>query len=770
MNYLVNSLKHKWIIYALSVLVAAIAAHESIGLLFLILLILGYCVYKRYAMIHWILIIVVVIASFYYFSSLVKQIYEPVEFPATLTWTDEYKINGSKLRGFMKDVNGRRIYVTYEFQNEAEKNRFESIPLVGMQFIINGELVKLELPAHQYAFNMEGYLKSKGAIGIVEISHWSYVDQSLTLTQRISYQRYYLIQHIEKTFPSSLVAEAQSLLIGFQENVDSEMTRAYQKLGITHLFAISGLHIAMVSLIVHQGLLRIGIRRELAMILLIAILPIYGVLAGGAPSVWRAVLVVEFILISQIKWKMPVDDALAISFILFVYLEPWSIYQVGFQLSYLATFSLIYSGNILKRYQSWITESFLITFVCQLLVFPLLLFQFYEISLFSFIANIIFVPLFSFIILPINIILLIVSFLPGGIVKFLFVIYEPLRWLLNVFIMWLQTIPHQMWIPGRPSMLLVILAYLGVFFFFYLFDKKTKVWKYCVVLLIPIVLIHFQHKWYDELKITFLSVGQGDSILIELPNREEVYLIDTGGLLRFAQDEWKQTKEPYEIGRQVVVPYLKGKGIHRIDKLIITHADSDHVEGAEEIVKEIEVKEIHISPNSYKKEVMIDLVKEAEKRGIPILEQMTGKYWSVQNYIFQYLWPVDTNYEGNNDSLVLYVSNGRFKALLTGDLEEDGELKLIKYYPQLEKITLLKAGHHGSKTSSSKQFVEKLLPQLTVFSTGKNNRYGHPHKEVVERYQSNGLKMLNTAEVGTIEVLVNKVHISVKTSHSLMVN
>lgn len=114
--------------------------------------------------------------------------------------------------------------------------------------------------------------------------------------------------------------------------------------------------------------------------------------------------------------------------------------------------------------------------------------------------------------------------------------------------------------------------------------------------------------------VTFINVGQGDAILIELPNRRGVYLIDTGGLLRFSQEPWKERRNEYEVGAQVVVPYLKGKGIAAIDKLIITHADADHVEGAEEVVKEIRAGEIHITPGSYKKGVMKDLLQEAKKQ------------------------------------------------------------------------------------------------------------------------------------------------------------
>lgn len=765
MNYLVNLLKHKWLFYALSVLVAAIAAHESIGLLFLLLVVLLFCVYKRFAMLHCICVILVSIVCYLHFSIQIKQIYEPLELPATLTWTDEYKINGAKIRGFMKDKQGRKVYVTYEFKTKEEKFRFQTVPLVGMRFEIIGELNNPDPPAHKYGFNMDNYLKSKGAIGILEILDWTYIDATSSIFQKVSSQRHFLIQHIENNFPTSLVAEAQSLLIGFQENVDSEMTRAYQKLGITHLFAISGLHIAILSLIVFQGLLRIGVRRELATFLLIVILPIYGVLAGGAPSVWRAVIVAEIILLTQLFKKIPVDDALAISFIFFVLIEPWSIYQIGFQLSYLATLSLIYSGNLLNRYKSWLIQSFLITFVCQLLVYPLLLFHFYEISISSLVANIVFVPLFSFVILPINIVLLIVSFLPGQVDSILYCVYEPLRELLAQFILWIQTIPNQMWIPGKPALIPIVVAYLSIFYLFYLFDKGSKIWKYCIVLFIPILLLHFHNKWFDELRISFISVGQGDSILIELPYSSEVYLIDTGGVIRFEGEEWKKTNEPYEVGRQVVVPYLKGKGIHRIDKLIITHADSDHVEGAEEIVKELEVKEIHISPNSYEKDVMKDLVQAANDKKIPILEQMAGNYWISKDYIFQYLWPNDVDYEGNNDSLVLYVANVQFSALFTGDLEEAGEKEILKQYLKLKDINILKAGHHGSKTSSSEIFIQNLMPQITIFSSGKNNRYGHPHKEVVERFENLGLKMLNTAVSGTIEIIINRKEMKVSSSY-----
>lgn len=715
--------------------------------------------------IHLMVLPFVGLCMYYYVSFELQKLNEPLALPTTLTWTDEYKINGATIRGFMKDERGRTIYVAYNLKSEEEKNTFENTPLVGKQFFVEGTLEKTDFPAHQYAFDMDDYLKGKGAIGIVEISHLDYLKTKSSIPQKISIQRFKLKQHIEEHFPQTLVAEAQSLLIGLQENVDRDTTRAYQKLGITHIFAISGLHVAIMSFLFYQGLLRLRVRREFATIVLIVLLPVYAILAGGAPSVWRAVSVVVFLLITRLKWHIPINDALAISFIGFVLLEPWVIYQIGFQLSYLATVSLIYSSRLLTSFKTWWMQSLLITFVSQLIVYPLLLLHFYELSISSFIMNIFFVPLFSFIVLPMNILLLISSFIPGPIANILFLIYEPCRVLLGDAIIFLQSIPYQMWTPGKPTFFLILLMYCSVFFTFYLMDIRAKIIKILFVLFIPIVVVQFSGKLYTDVKISFINVGQGDCILVELPFQKGVYLIDSGGLLRFEQEEWKQRNEQYEVGRQVVVPYLRGKGIGAIDTLIITHADADHVEGAEEILQEIRVKEIHITPNSYNKEIMNDLLVEAKRQNVPIIEQIYGNWWKNGDVTFQYIWPSETEYEGNNDSLVLLMTAGNFTSLFTGDLEEEGELALVKRYPRLKNIDLLKAGHHGSKTSSSESFVQQLHPTLTIFNAGKDNRYGHPHEEVVERFHTRGLKTLTTGEVGTIEIQLRENGMFINTSN-----
>ncbi|MCH7322175.1 DNA internalization-related competence protein ComEC/Rec2 [Solibacillus sp. MA9] len=772
MLYLVNLWKHNWIYYALSVCISAVASFQSVRLLLILGLLVGFCLYKKLWKWHLVGIVTINLLTYSYFSYEVDKLQEPVTLPAELTWTDQYKINGVMLRGIMKDAQGNKVYVTYEIKSEQQKHELQFMQLAGQIYFVTGQQVEPSIPAHRYGFLMGRYLESKSARGIVEIGSMTLVGKKKTFLQPIYDQRFRLKEHIEQTFPNSLAAEAHALLIGLQENVDEELNRAYQKLGITHLFAISGLHVALVSLLFFQLLLRLGVRRELANILLLILLPIYAVLAGGAPSIWRAVSVVEFIMLAQyFRWKIPMDDAISLSLLVFLLIEPGAIYQVGFQLSYLATYSLVYSSRILARYENFWLQSFFITFVCQILVYPLLLHHFFEISLSSFIANIFFVPLFSFIILPVNLALLTCSFIPLPINHLIFTIYEPLRLWLTDLILAIQQPISQMWNPGKPSLFWLVVLYGSVLLAFYFLDKGSNLKKMAATLLIPAIIFHFQSYLHGELKIAFVNVGQGDCIVIELPYRKSVVVIDAGGLLRFEQEAWKERDKPYEVGRQVVVPYLKGRGIQKINTFILTHADADHVEGAEEVLREIRVSEVHVTPNSLDKEVMNDLLEELAKTKTTLIEKMASDGWQIGDVRFDYIWPHDTVYDGNNDSLVLLVRQGAFKTLFTGDLEKEGEEEIVRLYSAaIEQLDVLKTGHHGSKTSSIEAFVEQTSPKLAIFTAGENNRYKHPNIDVITRFEQRQIPYLITGYDGTIELRVKNGVMQLETSNDLFKN
>ena len=742
---------------ALSVVIATVSAYESLRLLLLFVLLFCWLVYKQKHILFTIGTIIFGITSYFYVQAVMPMQASEIHVKE-ITWTDVYRINGQYLRGFAISEDHEKWYVQLKLSTKTEKAALMQSSLAGMVFQVIAKEVEKRPASHAYAFNMDSYIKSNGAVGQMAVETYHITQKNESFLTYMAEKRFAMKRHIQTTFPPSLQSEAEALLIGSREQMPLDMQDAYQTLGITHLFAISGLHVTLLALMVYESLIRIGIRRETANLVLIIALPLYAFIAGGAPSVWRSVSVTEIVLLSLLfKRKVAIDDAFSLSIIGFVLLTPWVIFQIGFQLSYLAAFSLIYSSVFLKNSTSYVMQSFVITALCQLIVYPILLYQFYEISISSFLANLVFVPLFSFIILPINLFFLLLTYISTSISDLLFHFYEPVRSLLGDIIIYLGSLPYQIWNPMKPSLLLVFMAYGTVFFFFISMERKKQLILSSFLLLLPIGVMHVRPYLDSSTRITFLNVGQGDCIVIEMPYRKEIIMIDTGGILRFEQDAWKSTNEVYEVGRQIVVPFLKGKGITKIDTLVITHADADHMEGAEEILREIHVSEIHISPGSSNKGVMEDLMKEVIQQQIPMFEKRAGGEVDSSYYQFQYIYPMDAVYEGNNDSLVLSMRNSSFHGLFIGDLEKEGELELVNKYPEaLKEITLLKIGHHGSKTSSEPSFLALTNPDLSIITAGFRNQFGHPHPDVVERLDALQIPFLQTGRDGTIEVEITK--------------
>lgn len=741
----------------MSVLIAILAANGSTKLLFLYFPFVLWLFWRKTAVAT---IICALFMALLFFSVLKCQAPLPSNLSDTqeVYWTNQVKVDGNQVTGIMKNKQGIKIYSSYELTDKKEKQAFLVESLVGKRYMTNGKWEVVPTGNHEFAFNMQKYLKQNHAVGMYRITEIQPLGVRKGLFTWLNQQRFSVEQRITQYFPQSIQAEAKALLIGDQQQVTVEQQQSYQKLGITHLFAISGLHIALLSFFFQQLLLRLHVRREHVQLLLLFILPTYAVIAGGTPSVWRSVITVLLLLV--LRWiavELTLESAISLCFLLFVTINPLVIYQVGFQLSFLAALAIILSLTYLAQLKSWIASSLWITISCQLIVSPLLLYHFYEISLSSFAMNLIFVPLFSYIILPINIILLIVSFLPGPLFSIIVSFYVPCRGLLTIILQWLQHIPYQMWNPGRPSVILLSGLLVVVIAFFYAMEngyfKRTMV----ILLVMYCLFLNQAVAHHSDLRISFISVGQGDCTLIELPNQKQVYMIDSGGLLRFEQSAWEKKKQDYEVGRQIVVPYLKGRGIKRIDKLILTHADADHVEGAEEVMKQITVSEINISPSSSGKAVMQDILQQSALNKVPIKEKLAGEQWRDGELSMQYIMPRDLQYEGNNDSIVVVVNYQGYRIIIPGDLEVSGEEEILTATPELVRnATILKAGHHGSKTSTSSAWLQQINPKLVIYSTGKNNRYHHPAKEVTERVDALAIPSFNTAEVGTIQMRINK--------------
>ncbi|MCM3611314.1 DNA internalization-related competence protein ComEC/Rec2 [Planococcus sp. MERTA32b] len=676
------------------------------------------------------------------------------EYSGTAFFKEGYKVDGDAVRGLMVLDDGGIVYANYRFSN-PEEMRQKTPSIHNSVFAVSGGFEEIDMPSHEYAFDMADYLKSNGASAVLTLNKFEYLKESTGFLAAMAERREKLKTHIRQSFPASLSTEAEALLIGEKEMLSKEEQRIQQTLGISHLFAISGLHVGIISGLLYFLMLRLGVRKEDAMAVLLIILPLYALLAGGAPSVWRAVSMTSAVLVFRLfRIRLPIAHILLLSFILFMAIDSYAIYKIGFQLSYGASFGIIYSLKILGTLKSPVKIGLMITFLSQFTLYPLLLIHFYGLSLSSFLVNSLFVPLYTIVILPINIILLGLTLVYQPFADFLFYYYEPFRSIMTDWTVWLAELPGQMWVPGKPSGIFLMAMIAGIILFYSCAEKGFRWWKIGIGMM-PAIIFTVMPYVDGALRVTFIDVGQGDSALVELPYRKGVYLVDAGGLLRFGREGFSDRQRPFEIGRQVVAPYLNGNGISKLDALIISHPDADHAEGADEILQLFAVEEVHMSPGSHKTELAIGLEKDLD--GVTVRFPGRGSVWSIDNTKFTYLSPSDEEYTGNNDSLVLLMEYEEYKVLFTGDLEIDGENEILKNYGELvEDTTILKVGHHGSKTSSGEGFLKKLNPDLSVFSTGKDNRYGHPAEEVKGRFGNMALPTLNTAEAGTIEIVFYK--------------
>lgn len=665
------------------------------------------------------------------------------------------ELDGDHLTFQLKLRNREKVRVSYYLHNKQQ------VPGVkyyryGMTCIFSGKLKQPSGARNFYGFDYRQYLYQQHI-------HWQLTPDSLSrfscrsgnysLYDRLQQWRGLGIRWVETHFPNDMRGMAEALLFGERRDVSENVLDSYQDLGIVHLLAVSGLHVGLVVSALFLLLIRLGVTKERSLELLLLVVPLYIVMTGAAPSAVRAGFMAMVVLVAlRFRRRLHALDGISWVALLMLAVNPYVLFQVGFQLSFLISFTLIVSAPYIQRhYENRLAQLVAISIISQLIALPILLYHFYSISILSLPFNLIFIPFISFFVLPLLFVTFFTSFFVPFLADGLLSILDFAIRLSHGLLVNIDGLQWGMLVFGKPSLAIVFLLYVVIFYGLLKWEagvERNRLVK-PIIALIAICMFQWVAPHLSATgEVTMLDVGQGDSILIELPHRKAVYLIDTGGTLSFGKQEWQKQNHGFEVGKDVVLQELKARGIRKIDRLILTHGDQDHIGGASALLGHVRIKEILYGKGPIEKPSVRQLLTNASHFGIRIIRVGEGMGWKVGDAAFSILNPTGSE-TGNSSSIVIAARLGELRWLFTGDLEKEGEHRLVYDYPEL-KIDVLKAGHHGSKTSTSEDLLRLIHPRLALISVGEHNLYGHPSPEVIDRLQANKVKVLRTDQNGAI--------------------
>lgn len=663
------------------------------------------------------------------------------------------EIDGNSVRFEGTMQNEENVVVQYYFETEAEKELWlENPPIKYLR--VEGELVEPAEHSNFYQFNYRKYLKRNKTHWLVKADTITKMEPAESQLSKPTFHylekmRLVIFQYIDRMFDDKIGSYLKTLFFADKRGFSEEALQQYRSLGVIHLFSISGFHITYLADLIKQFLLRIGVTHERTNLAVIIILPLYGLLAGLGVSVFRAVLQNVLLLLSK-AMKKPLDtlDAWALTMIMALFINPYQIFQIAFQLSY--TLSGLF---ILMSKQKWVRElnaltySLLFSLMSGIASLPILTYHFFEIPWVTVFANLLFIPFFTYVLFPALLMLLIISFVLANTGFFAF-LNKGLALLIRYveeFLTLLNATFNFSVVTGRLPAVVLLILILSVFYLLKTIEKAKRPKIFPVICL-------FCSLFYYQLSpvgyVTMLDVGQGDSILIKEPFRQKITLIDTGGSVQWGEQEiWEERTNPFSIGRDVVTPALKAFGISTIDRLYITHAHMDHFGEIADLGQEIKIKEVATTRETFNDPAVMGQLNSIRATTFTQINPPAVVDYPVENSIA--IHPVSQNQSKNNHSLVLYVKMGNDKWLFTGDIEQEAEAQLIKAYPNLQ-VDYLKAGHHGSQTSSTQDFINHIQPKVALISAGKNNTFGHPNEEVLERFENEGMTVYSTSENGAI--------------------
>ena len=652
----------------------------------------------------------------------------------------KYDINETNMEGIIIDSNidgnkysfiikgKEKVKCTYYIQKEVDLNKYKNIKL-GTKLKIQG---KLSIPSNNTVpnvFNYKRYLYYKHINYVFNTDSISIESTNINIFYKI---KNYILERIN-TYKSK--AYLSTFILGDKSYLDEDIYNKYQVSGISHIFAISGMHISLLVTILLKILKKI--KDDIKYPIIILFLLFYIFITGVSSSILRSSILFTIIYLNKkLDFNLETIQSFYITIIIILIIDPFRLYDIGFIYSSTISYFLIRYSFILKG--NYIITILKVSILAFLVSLPISINMNYEINILSIFNNLFVVPFISFVVYPLSLITFIIK--PLDIIFYNITnIFELAS---KYFLVFNIVIP-------KLNIIVIIIYYILIYILLNTYNKK-------ILLIIALLLTIHKYTYLldNNTYIYFINVGQGDSALIKY--KGEATLIDTGGKVKTKEDEWKKKKE--YLYTDTNIKFFKSIGISNIDNLILTHGDFDHMGEAINLVNNIKVNKVIFNCGPYN-DLEQELIKVLNKKKIPYYSCIKELNNNSKLYFLQ-----TKEYDNENDnSNVIYTEINGYKFMFMGDASITTEKEILDKY-NLTNIDVLKVGHHGSKTSSSKEFIDKINPKYSIISVGKNNRYGHPNKEVLDKLKDS--KIYRTDQDGSIMFKIKNSKLKIETCNS----
>ena len=663
-------------------------------------------------------------------------------------------LSGENLsEGTYPDLKGLQIVCYVNSSNPIPLD--EKLPPLGSEVILTGKLSSFAETRVPGMFDARKYYETIGisaALHNAELSEYI-APSSLywKLTNKLSYIRSTCGMLSDLCFTESDSGVVRTMLLGDKSYLDADLKTIYSSCGLAHILAISGLHISLLGMSFYTILRKMRLHAVISAIFSIILMILYGLMIGFGASTIRAIVMFSIRMLAGVLHRTyDATTAVVIAAILILIGQPMYIFYSGFQFSFGAIMAIFFISPILE---SIIPSRILANTSINIVTLPIQLNSYYYFPLISIPLNIILIPLMAVLLICMLITLAVGAvFIPLG--KLLGISVHIILLFVRLACELSMKLPITHMITGKPTALQIFL-YITLLLITLIFEKHQTSFQLLLHIVACSVILTLHISFGTD--VTLLDIGQGDCIYIT-DNAGTDIMIDGG------------SSDISGVGEYRITPFLLSRGVSCLDAVFITHLDEDHYNGILELINNTDsltpsisalyLTEATIASNGPDYEA---LVHAAARANIPIKKVSQGDTFRSARFTLECLYPGPSysDESTNSQSLVMLLTTPNAKMLFTGDIEGDGERAITDILSNSiqnknQYTTILKLAHHGSKNSTSDEFLDIFSPDIGLISSGQNNRYGHPHAQTISRLANHSVSYYNTAELGTLKIHIGQ--------------